>query len=91
MLSRMAFVPAFAVHSTVRRPNIEVHRLGIHQPFALRSIYNPPPIQGRATMSHRLSSDRRPVSLSMLSLNVNSLLNLLVKLSYRGFALQTAA
>ena len=45
MLSRMAFVPAFAVHSTmtVRRPNIEVHRLGIHQPFALRSIYNPPP------------------------------------------------
>jgi hypothetical protein len=39
-------------------------------------------------MSHRLSSDRRPVSLSMLSLNVNSLLNLLVNQSYQGFAFQ---
>jgi hypothetical protein len=42
-------------------------------------------------MSHRLSSDRRAVSLSTLSLNVNSLLNLLVNQSYRGFALQMGA
>jgi hypothetical protein len=42
-------------------------------------------------MSHILSSDRRPVSLSMPSLNVNSLLNLLVNRSYQGFALQMGA
>jgi len=31
---------------TMRRPDIEVHRLDTHPPFALRSIYNLPPIQG---------------------------------------------
>jgi len=42
-------------------------------------------------MSHILSSDRRPVSLSMPSLNVNSLLNLLVNRSCQGFPFQMGA
>jgi hypothetical protein len=49
MLSRMASYLRSAkscIANDRPRPDIEVHRLGTHQPFALRSIYNLPLIQG---------------------------------------------
>ena len=95
MLSRMAFVPAFGKErQCTQMTSPSGHRSPpARYPVALCTAFDLQPAThpGRATMSHILSSDRRPVSLSMPSLNVNSLLNLLVNRSCQGFPFQMGA